>query len=98
MLQQAHILRGQILQGLTDQAPGGAPLARLEGRVVLQTIVERQPDLALRTAQPAWVPFLRVRRLAELEVELGAPAAPEPVAAQPTAAAPTTAAAPPVSC
>jgi hypothetical protein len=27
MLQQAHALRGQIVQGLTDQAPGGAPLA-----------------------------------------------------------------------
>jgi hypothetical protein len=27
LLQQAHALRGEIVQGLTDQAPGGAPLA-----------------------------------------------------------------------
>jgi cytochrome P450 len=49
----------------------GHALARLEGRVVLQTIVEHRPDLALRTTEPAWVPFLRVRRLAELAVDLG---------------------------
>jgi cytochrome P450 len=55
----------------------GHALARLEARTVLRTIVDRCPDLALHTTAPAWVPFLRVRRLAALELSLG-PLAPAP--------------------
>jgi cytochrome P450 len=49
----------------------GHALARLEARTVLRTIVECCPRLQLHTTEPTWVPFLRVRRLAAVELSLG---------------------------
>jgi cytochrome P450 len=60
----------------------GHSLARLEARTVLQTIIERCPELELRTGEPSWVPFLRVRRLASVELSLG-PLAPDRAGSRP---------------
>jgi cytochrome P450 len=48
----------------------GAPLARLEGQIAIQTLVERMPDLGLAKAPDAlrWRPGLTVRGLEALPV------------------------------
>ena len=51
----------------------GAPLARLEARVVLEELLSRTQHLALDAARaPRYVPSLFVRRLAELHVRVAA--------------------------
>ena len=47
----------------------GAPLARLEGQIAIQTLVERLPNLHLAAAQALrWRPGLTVRGLEALPV------------------------------
>jgi len=49
----------------------GAPLARLEGRVVLTTLLERTRDITLDPAQPPrWVRSLQARRHERLPIRL----------------------------
>jgi cytochrome P450 PksS len=50
----------------------GAPLARLEGQIALQTLVERMPNLGLATAPQTlrWRPGLTVRGLEALPVAI----------------------------
>ncbi len=50
----------------------GAPLARLEGQIAIQTLVERLPNLGLATAPQAlrWRPGLTVRGLEALPVAI----------------------------
>jgi cytochrome P450 len=46
----------------------GAPLARLEGQIAINTLVRRLPGLALATAEPEYRPSLTLRGLAALPV------------------------------
>lgn len=46
----------------------GAPLARLEGQIGLQTLLQRLPNLALATDRLRWQPTVAVRGLTELPV------------------------------
>jgi cytochrome P450 family 144 len=49
----------------------GAPLARLEARIVLTELLERTRSITLDHAQPPrWVPSLQVRRHEKLPVQL----------------------------
>jgi len=49
----------------------GAPLARLEARIVLTELLERTRSITLDPAQPPrWVPSLQVRRHEQLPVQL----------------------------
>ena len=50
----------------------GAPLARLEGRIALQHLARRLPDLTLDDAGPAWADSLVLRGLLNLPVRRGA--------------------------
>ncbi len=47
----------------------GAPLARLEGAIAIETLVNRLPNMALRE-QPVWRPDVAVRSLHSLPVQL----------------------------
>ncbi|MGW0994967.1 cytochrome P450 family protein [Streptomyces sp. NPDC002520] len=46
----------------------GAPLARLEGRIAIGTLLERAPGLALDGAQGEWLPGLLMRGMRSLPV------------------------------
>lgn len=46
----------------------GAPLARLEGQLALQSMLQRFPDLRLSAAEPDWHPNLAFRGLKSLPV------------------------------
>jgi cytochrome P450 len=46
----------------------GAPLARLEGQLTIDTLLRRFPDLALKSSQPRWKPMIFLRGLESLEV------------------------------
>jgi cytochrome P450 len=46
----------------------GAPLARVEGRIAINTLAQRFPKLALATAAPEYRPSLTLRGLARLPV------------------------------
>ena len=46
----------------------GAPLARVEGQIAINTLVQRFPKLALATAAPEYRPSLTLRGLARLPV------------------------------
>jgi len=49
----------------------GAPLARLEGRIVLNVLLERTSSITLNPEQPPqWVPSLQVRRYQRLPLKL----------------------------
>jgi len=48
----------------------GAPLARLEGKVAINTLLARLPHLELATAKPIWRPDMAVRSLESLPVNL----------------------------
>jgi cytochrome P450 len=48
----------------------GAALARQEAEVALPALLDRYPDLALDSAEPAWEPMPTMRRLASLPVRL----------------------------
>ncbi|MFJ5259058.1 cytochrome P450 [Streptomyces sp. NPDC088387] len=62
--------RGHIAFGHGLHYCLGAPLARLEGRIALRTLLERCPDLAMDAdeAQLPWVPGLLIRGVRELPV------------------------------
>jgi hypothetical protein len=47
----------------------GAPLARLEGQIVLSTILRRMPDLRLQEDEIQWRPNLGLRGLVALPIE-----------------------------
>jgi len=47
----------------------GAWLARLEARVVLDTVLRRLPDLALAPGEPRWKPMIYLRGLEALPLE-----------------------------
>ncbi|MFI6943747.1 cytochrome P450 [Streptomyces sp. NPDC050418] len=47
----------------------GAPLARLEARIALRTLLERCPDLALDGAAGPWLPGMLVRGVRKLPVK-----------------------------
>jgi cytochrome P450 len=49
----------------------GAWLARLEARVVLDTMLRRLPDLALASAEPRWKPMIFLRGLEALPLTWG---------------------------
>jgi hypothetical protein len=51
----------------------GAALARLEGRLALQAIVQRLPDLALATRQVQWAPSIAFRGPLALPVTFSQP-------------------------
>ncbi|MCQ4206305.1 cytochrome P450 family protein [Streptomyces longispororuber] len=46
----------------------GAPLARLEGRIALRSLLERCPDLALDGTSDAWLPGVLIRGVRRLRV------------------------------
>ncbi|MFJ3669121.1 cytochrome P450 [Streptomyces sp. NPDC090106] len=46
----------------------GAPLARLEGRIALRTLLERAPDLALDGPHGPWLPGMLMRGMRRLPV------------------------------
>ncbi|MFE9661459.1 cytochrome P450 [Streptomyces sp. NPDC005955] len=46
----------------------GAPLARLEGKVALRTLLERCPDLAADGEQGEWIPGMLIRGVRDLPV------------------------------
>jgi hypothetical protein len=50
----------------------GAPLARLEGQIVLRTLLARLPDLRLKTPHVEWRPNLGLRGLTALWLEYSA--------------------------
>ena len=52
----------------------GNAIARVEMLEVLDVILSRYPNLEVLIDAPQWMPFLRVRRFAQLPVRLGAPA------------------------
>jgi cytochrome P450 len=47
----------------------GAPLARIEGQIVLSTLLRRLPELRLKSEQVTWRPNLGLRGLTALPVE-----------------------------
>jgi cytochrome P450 len=51
----------------------GAPLARLEIKIVLETLLERFPDVRLAPEQePTWRPDIRIQAMSELHLERAA--------------------------
>lgn len=44
----------------------GAPLARLEGQLIFETLLRRLPDLTLQSSEPRWKPMLFLRGLESL--------------------------------
>ncbi|MEU8888188.1 cytochrome P450 [Streptomyces sp. NPDC048442] len=62
--------RGHIAFGHGIHYCLGAPLARLEGRIALRTLLERLPDLAAEGSPDAgpWIPGLLIRGVRELPV------------------------------
>jgi len=50
----------------------GAPLARLEGQIMLETMLRRLPDLELESEDPTWRENLGLRGLNSLEVKFAA--------------------------
>jgi len=56
----------------------GAPLARVEGQLAIQAIVQRLPDLALETTELTWRDNLGLRGLVALPLKFGKPISPGP--------------------
>ncbi len=46
----------------------GAPLARLEGQLIFETLLRRLPGLALQSSEPRWKPMIFLRGLESLVV------------------------------
>jgi cytochrome P450 len=51
----------------------GAPLARMEGAIALETMLRRMPDLALAPGPISWRPNLGLRGLTALNITFGTP-------------------------
>jgi cytochrome P450 len=49
----------------------GAPLARVEARIALSTVLQRFPELSVETERPEWQPSILGRSLLRLPVRLG---------------------------
>jgi len=50
----------------------GAPLARLEGEIAFNALLERFPTIELTTDEPHWRPGFTLRGLLELPVRVAA--------------------------
>lgn len=70
---ERRVIRNHVAFGRGIHHCVGAPLARLEARVVLRVLLERTSTIALDPEhQPAWVDSLLIRRYEQLHVRLDA--------------------------